>query len=496
MSGFDIIARGIAAQNRAALGTTQSRLRWWARSYTGVRPRFPVMAAPPTITVGTANATVNANTGYSCTAQANSGRIVYAGPNTYVFDGSNRVTTGSVTTNSDNTANASPIGVARFMTEAPAFELPFRANFGQVNITVDDEFASRTRGVCELPVTGAPHQVKVDFGANTRTQYLIGISRSAAGSGYAVGDRITLAGGTGTPAVVTVTQAFTGGADAVAITTAGSYSATPSGTITQASTTGSGTGATFTSPFWASQQTTRRLRRVRVIWTGYIQFAGVNVAASDNVLPWPVSPRVPRMMVVGDSQQDTFVDYAGGQMGYSIAQHLGLADAVTISSYGGTGYLSTNGIGLNWTDARRIADIIRQAPDIVLIIGSQNDWNQNTATLTAAVRTMLNTLLAALPNTLFVGIGPVVGNSSTVNAANAIAAGWTGANDQGRVRFIDNFTVPWITGFGESAITASPTTNAGYWVASEQYHLHGFGVEYWAEIAATRVGDALLAMLG
>lgn len=67
-----------------------------------------------------------------------------------------------------------------------------------------------------------------------------------AGSGYAVNDTITLAGGTSTTATVLTVTGVTGGAiDTVSLTTAGVYTVAPSDPVAQGSTSGSGINATF-----------------------------------------------------------------------------------------------------------------------------------------------------------------------------------------------------------------------------------------------------------
>jgi lysophospholipase L1-like esterase len=73
------------------------------------------------------------------------------------------------------------------------------------------------------------------------------IAVASGGSGYVVGDRVTMAGGTFTaPAIGNVTSVSGGAITAVAVDTAGLYTVTPSNPVSQASTSGSGTGATFT----------------------------------------------------------------------------------------------------------------------------------------------------------------------------------------------------------------------------------------------------------
>jgi hypothetical protein len=79
---------------------------------------------------------------------------------------------------------------------------------------------------------------------------LVGLAINAGGSGYAVGDTVTLSGGTETTnAVVTVTSVNSGAITGFNITNAGVYTAEAS-TFTQGSTSGSGSGATFKSAVW------------------------------------------------------------------------------------------------------------------------------------------------------------------------------------------------------------------------------------------------------
>jgi hypothetical protein len=76
---------------------------------------------------------------------------------------------------------------------------------------------------------------------------LVPTAIAAAGSGYMIGDTITLAGGTNTlPTILTVATVSGSGVASVTVSQAGSYSAIPSNPVAQASTSGSGSGATFT----------------------------------------------------------------------------------------------------------------------------------------------------------------------------------------------------------------------------------------------------------
>jgi lysophospholipase L1-like esterase len=69
---------------------------------------------------------------------------------------------------------------------------------------------------------------------------------ASGGSGYAVNDLITLAGGTSNfPAVLQVITVNSGAVASASVRIGGAYSSTPTNAVAQASTTGSGTGATF-----------------------------------------------------------------------------------------------------------------------------------------------------------------------------------------------------------------------------------------------------------
>lgn len=73
---------------------------------------------------------------------------------------------------------------------------------------------------------------------------------AAGGTGYAVGDTITLTGGTVLrPVVLTVTSLSGSAVASAAVTDAGLYTVAPTNPVSQGSTSGSGTGATFTLTF-------------------------------------------------------------------------------------------------------------------------------------------------------------------------------------------------------------------------------------------------------
>lgn len=87
------------------------------------------------------------------------------------------------------------------------------------------------------------------WGANSLgVSYSIAGTPTTAGTGYAAGDTVTIAGGTGTsPAILTVITVGGGGnITTFAVQKQGVYTALPASPAAQASTSGSGTGATFT----------------------------------------------------------------------------------------------------------------------------------------------------------------------------------------------------------------------------------------------------------
>jgi len=71
------------------------------------------------------------------------------------------------------------------------------------------------------------------------------VAIQAAGSGYVIGDTITLTGGSGTQAILVVNNVSAGLITEVSFRTLGSYSSVPSNPIAQGSTSGVGTGGGF-----------------------------------------------------------------------------------------------------------------------------------------------------------------------------------------------------------------------------------------------------------
>lgn len=376
------------------------------------------------------------------------------------------------------------------MTDAPAVELATAySQFVDLNLLVNGE-VGYVDTPAVLPTSAGTRYVKFDFGNDTQGFELVqALTPSAGGTGYVIGDEITLAGGVGTKAVVTVTGVGGGGAVSNCyVKTRGAYSTRPTGTITQDSTTGAGTGFQITSVQWGSTHTSRKMRKLEMYIKGGVRFRGINVDTNSIVLPWDIPKHLPRLVVCGDSQSaGTYLKSAFGNMATRIAHRLGLGDSYAISAQGGTGWNTNNGNNLKWSDPRRIADLIALNGDIYLFVGSQND-TQNAA-LQAAIEASLETILTAKPDALIVGIGNVLSSGSAFTKAAFDAV----ASRSDRVAYIDNVTVPWITGTGSITAPAG-AGNRDYYMSSDGQHLDGPGIDFFADIGAEQVFQTIAQM--
>lgn len=494
MAGFDIAAAG------GALTTdVRSRVRNWARAsqIKGLEPRLPVMATPPTITKSTGNvssvngAYINNNVQYNGQNAAPTWLGGLFDPVTDLGIATRKAV--QVTRADASKSGTGPVRV-RFQTDAQQIDCSFvEVMGGQFNVIVDGHYAGRTSPFGWAD-SGQVRWAKIDFGADAITYGLNGTIYQAitGGSGHAVNDIITLDGGAGaaagTPATVRV-AAVSGGA--VLRVTAdgqrGAYTTLPTSPLSQVSSSGSGTGLTIGVSPMSKNYTTRRLRNIEIVFDGPARFLGLVLSAGATLKPYGAPASQPRIVFVGDSHTSgTYMEYGGAHMASSIAQHLGLYDRHVISANGGTGW-NQNNTGatpntLRWSSSERIADVVALAPDICVFTGSQNDAQG--ALLEAAITATLIALQSALPDTLFVGIGNVLGDSTAL--ANSIQEGWSGTGiDVSRTRFINNHNpIKWIPTAGLSAWQAAGDTN----------HMHQQAYDWWAQMAAEAIREAVLDM--
>jgi len=473
--------------------TPPLRVQNWIRNLKNPQPRFATMTSPPTITLGGNSSTVNGskvngNTTFTVQdlAMQNLGATFTDGiaAGGYV----KREPTHITSTTGVKTGSSAPIRV-RFMTSEPEIDFCFNdAQFSQFNLVIDGEYAYRYKALT-MTNTGNYRYTKVSFGADVityeKTQTSFG--SIVGGSGHAVGDVITLDGGSGaaggTPCSVTVTSVSAGAVTNVDIKFAGSYTSIPTGTFTQTATTGSGTGFTCGASFFNPVHSTKKMRTWELIYSAPAVFLGIVTPTTAQILPYLANTKTPKLAVIGDSITiGTYLAYGGSHIGCTMAQKLGLWDNLIISGAGGTGWNQANGTAAAWSHANRIADFISYDSDIYLFVGSQNDTAG--AALQTAIQTVLNAILAAKPRALIVGIGNILGDSTAL--CTSIEGGFALASDQTRVRFINNHSPQkWIL-----------STDTTAWVVNgDTLHLSQAGQDRFAEIAAERVYQAIASMI-
>lgn len=454
----------------------------WISDFKGLRSMPAQMASPPTASLSGVS-TINSNTGGACSHTWDN-PVLKWGLETPVIGVRSPSATIETITTTTNTKYEPPLRRLRFKTDASAFELVLGySTEAHLALFVDGEEAFSSNPLL-VNYGGGNQYVKFDFGAPTTEYELLSATVGGTMSGYVLGEEMTMAGGTGTSPIVVRATYIGGGGTSIqpSIKSGGAYTARPPFPISQASSTGSGTGLTITGGDWGRKPTTKKTRHIE-LWIGgqSVGFKGVNVDSKSVIQPWPIPDGTPRVLFVGDSQLGfERVGRAQDYPTYRIAARLGLLDGHMLQSVSGSGWNINN---TAWSSAGRIADIIAAAPDIVAFIGSQNDV-QNSA-LQTAVTSTLDTLCAALPNTLFVGIGSVLCTGSAYTKA-----GWLGAADQGRCKYIDNVTDPWLTG-GGYATNESSTGNKSFLLGSDAAHLSPYGRGVFADMAAAAIADAL-----
>jgi len=479
---FQVVDAEVQALQGALAGKTSKLLRWLG-GRSGVLPAPKMMTDPPTVTISSAP-TVNALAAGSCSHAWDGGFLDFGVDNWVQYAAGIGIS--ATRTNSDGSRYNANVSRMRFLTDAPEFELVTAySQFVDLNIVVDGEVGFANSPAI-LPTSSGSRYVKFSFGANAQGFEIIQAQTpSAQGAGYVTGDEITLAGGTGTPAVLVVVGTGGGGAaTSVKVKNPGNYSVKPAGAVAQASTTGIGTGFQITTLVWGSTHSTRKMRSVEIYFNSAIRVRGLNVDTHSTVQRWDVPAHLPRLVIVGDSQSaGTYLTNAFGHMGTRIAHRLGLADSFAINAAGGTGWNVDNGINLKWSAPQRLADYAALAPDILLFIGSQND-TQNAA-LQTAVEAALDTLHSTLPTTAFVGIGSVLSSAS-----DRTKAAFDSRASSGRCAWIDNITAPWLTGTGNINSPAG-NGNSDYYRSSDVQHLDHSGINFFSDIAAQKVFQAV-----
>lgn len=433
------------------------------------------MASPPTITRGASSAASSINGAASTAAaiQPSSSKLTLARgtwtpkptfPTNFVSP--TTIDYGAGTTGSNYAS-------VRFATNAPMFDFELRESLGDWILWVDGQPITRSAGRPIANVIENRYH-KVDFGTDALTWQVEGVSAiSAAGSGYAVGDTITMSGGTGTAAQMFVANVGgSGNVTSALVLVPGNYSVVPSSPVSQASTSGSGTGFTFT-PIWGSLNTTRRWRNIELLFRGGGFFGGINVPAGCTVMPWPVSGE--KWLTYADSFGEAQFSGCPASTFDEIAlQALGVwQDGNTISyGVGATGYVAKGAGNTRPNFLESVSDIVALNPTRLMVALGINDI-ASVSQVQANVEAAYTALLTDLPNCIFFCLGPWSGrsfNAGTATVSAAIRAGFEAVVPASRGVFIDVVADGLIQPDGTAAPGTPGAGNTGHITSSDNVH--------------------------
>ncbi|MBF4584538.1 SGNH/GDSL hydrolase family protein [Curtobacterium sp. VKM Ac-2887] len=152
----------------------------------------------------------------------------------------------------------------------------------------------------------------------------------------------------------------------------------------------------------------------------------------------------------------------------------------TIDGYPGTGYIDTGRTGSShYTFGPRLErHATTDAPQLVIVQGSQNDWLVDSSTLQARVEQTLRAAEQTWPDAVVVALGPsapMPRAKANVGVAASVSAGAAAAG----VPFIDPLAGQWFT-----------AANSPGYAAIDGGHLNDAGYQYMAG----RVSDSLDAL--
>lgn len=171
---------------------------------------------------------------------------------------------------------------------------------------------------------------------------------------------------------------------------------------------------------------TRKVRRIDVIGGGggadTLNFCGFAINANGAINPAPI--RGPRVIIQGDSfSENTLHSWT-----HWFAETMGWDDVWT-SGVGGTGFLANAGGGsLKFRD-RLATDVAPWSPDIVIVLGGQNDLSTSAPALQVEAALYAATVRALMPNALLIGScnsarGPESLSATALAARDAIRDGF------------------------------------------------------------------------
>lgn len=222
------------------------------------------------------------------------------------------------------------------------------------------------------------------------------------------------------------------------------------------------------------QPSSRKLRHFRLEVVNMFP-AHLVFSRADTVYAPPVNR--PRVGFVGDSYTQQ-----GGVQGvaWAVAELMGWEPIV--DGDGGSGYLAAP------TFRSRLAGMLSTEPDALVICGGIND---GTTGLAAEVDDYFAAIAAARPGLPVFVCGPwAPSDASRTSQAGKFATLRAAAQAHG-FAFVDNFTVPWVTGTGNAG---APTGdgNGDYVTASDGTHPNGWvGRLYLATRLAQAINNSL-----
>lgn len=245
----------------------------------------------------------------------------------------------------------------------------------------------------------------------------------------------------------------------------------------------------------------RKLRHYELEFNAVGGFFGVRTPNNCKPAPWP-QPDGLRVLVHGDSMLNTVVDsgdkdaYPRPALGTLLADLVGQADTWS-SGTGGAGWMAPAAHTQNWFNDRVLSDVVSPAPDVIIELGGANDASVNPAqsVLQSAVRSWLDTVLTARPDTVVFMTGPIIGGApapvhQTIMAAKAAAAAAYPRN----VAFIDNLTDPYVFGTGRQG-TPVGDGNRDWATGSDGAHPTLEGHTYLASRLAKGIARAIPALI-
>jgi lysophospholipase L1-like esterase len=192
-------------------------------------------------------------------------------------------------------------------------------------------------------------------------------------------------------------------------------------------------------------------RLVSYFLAGVLALSGCTASASDaRTRPLRAAPKThrpapaPVVMVLGDSYtagiaatppEETYAAETARTLGWQII----------IAGYGGTGFATPGRVRKTFSTSYEEKLAWRPAPDMVMVAGGHNDWNQPPDLVAGTARQLLMKIRQRWPATELVVTGPMWGGDAPPRALR-IRDALKGVAAELRLPFIDPIEERWVTG--------------------------------------------------